>query len=142
MKNLVVYLLLLLAPAALAGDALHPVKLSAGQIAGGIWDDFEPVVGGEGGVTTHDVERFRTAEADFDMGMWRSTEAHWDISDPYPYNEYMHILDGSVTLTSADGTVTELGPGDSVVIPKGWTGRWDSPGVTKIYVIHAPDKNL
>lgn len=127
---------------ALAGEGLHPVKLSQQQIAGEIWEDHEPVVATEGGVTTHDVEIFLTEGKDFDAGMWRSTEAHWDITDPYPYNEYMHILEGGVTLTSADGTVTDLAPGDSVVIPRGWTGRWDSPGVTKIYVIHAPDGDL
>lgn len=124
-----------------AGEILHPVTMTREQIAGSIWQDFAPVTATENGVTTDDVEVFRTAESDFDAGMWRSTEAHWDI-ESYPYNEYIHVLDGSITLTSADGRVTEINPGDSVVIPLGWKGRWDSPGVTKIYVIHAPNKDL
>ena len=127
--------------AAQANAALHPVTMSKEQIAGGIWQDFKPVEKTEGGVTTADVEVFRSAAEDFDAGMWRSDAAHWDI-DSYPYNEYIHVLDGSITLTSSDGTVTEVGPGDSVVIPLGWKGRWDSPGVTKIYAIHAPNKDL
>lgn len=132
----------LLTPHALsAADVLHPVTMDKAQIAGSIWQDHEPVTATEEGVTTDDVEVFRSKENDFDAGMWRSTEAHWDI-DAYPYNEYIHVLDGSITLTSADGHVTEIGPGDSVVIPLGWKGRWDSPGVTKIYVIHAPNKDL
>jgi uncharacterized cupin superfamily protein len=121
-----------------AGDVLHPVTMSQDQIAGSIWKDFTPVEETEGGVTTSDVEIFRSKAEDFDAGMWRSSEAHWDI-DSYPYNEYIHVLDGSITLTSADGTVTDVQPGNSVVIPLGWKGRWDSPGVTKIYVIHAPN---
>jgi len=125
-----------------AADVLHPVTMTRDQIAGKIWQDHAPAVANEGGVTTEDVEVFATKARDFDAGMWRSDEAHWDITDPYPYNEYMHILEGAVTLTSADGLVTELGPGDSVVIPMGWTGRWDSPGVTKIYVIYAPNRDL
>jgi len=124
-----------------AADGSHPVMMTSEQIAGGIWSDFPPVTQTEDGVTTDDVEVFRTAESDFDAGMWRSDEAHWDI-ESYPYNEYFHVLEGSVTLTSADGHVSEIGPGDSVVIPLGWKGRWDSPGVTKIYVVHAPNKDL
>ena len=124
-----------------ADDVLHPVTMTKEQIAGSIWQDFDPVTATEEGVTTDDVEVFRSKAEDFDAGMWRSTEAHWDI-ESYPYNEYIHVLEGSITLTSADGHVTEINPGDSVVIPLGWKGRWDSPGVTKIYVIHAPNKDL
>ena len=40
------------------------------------------------------------------------------------------------------GEEIELEAGDCVLIPKGWTGTWDTPGCTKIYVIHAPNKDL
>jgi len=122
-----------------AGDTVHPVKMSKAQIAGGIFNDHEPVVATHNGNTTYDVEVFRTASGLFDAGMYRSGKVRAEINEPYGVNEYMHFLEGGVTLTSSDGTVTEIGAGDSVVIPAEWTGVWDTEGYTKIYVIYSPD---
>lgn len=122
-----------------AGEVVHPVKMSKAQIAGGIFDDYEPVVRTHGGNTTHDVEVFRTESGLFDAGMYRSGKVRAEISEPYGVHEYMHFLEGGVTLTSSDGTVTQIDAGDSVVIPADWTGVWDTEGYTKIYVIYSPD---
>jgi len=123
-----------------AGDPIHPVKMSQSQIAGGIFEDYEPVViTEEGGNITHDVEVFRSSNDLFDAGMYRSGKVRYEINEPYGVNEYMHFLEGGVTLTSSDGTVTEITAGDSVVIPKEWTGVWETEGYMKIYVIYSPD---
>ena len=125
-----------------AADAVHPVKMSKAQIAGGIFEDYEPVVSTHNGNTTHDVEVFRTESGLFDAGMYRSGKVRAEIDEPYGVHEYMHFLEGGVTLTSSDGTVTEIAAGDSVVIPADWTGVWDTDGYTKIYVIYSPDKPI
>jgi uncharacterized cupin superfamily protein len=125
-------------PASVA-DAVHPVKMSQTQIAGAIFEDYEPVVKTEGGNTTHDVEVFLSKDKQFDAGMYRSGKVRAEIVERYGVNEYMHFLEGGVTLTSSDGTVTEIHAGDSVVIPADWTGVWDTEGYTKIYVIYSPD---
>jgi uncharacterized cupin superfamily protein len=125
-----------------AADAVHPVKMSKEQIAGGIFEDYEPLVSEHNGNTTHDVEVFRTESGLFDAGMYRSGKVRAEIDEPYGVHEYMHFLEGGVTLTSSDGTVTEIGAGDSVVIPADWTGVWDTEGYTKIYVIYSPDKPI
>jgi uncharacterized cupin superfamily protein len=125
-----------------ADNGVHPVKMSKEQIAGRIFEDHEPVVSTHNGNTTHDVEVFRTASGLFDAGMYRSGKVRAEISEPYGVHEYMHFLEGGVTLTSSDGTVTEVGAGDSVVIPAEWTGVWDTEGYTKIYVIYSPDKPI
>ena len=122
-----------------AGDAVQPIKMSAAQIAGGIFEDYEPVVSAHDGNTTYDVEVFRTASGLFDAGMYRSGKVRAEITEPYGVNEYMHFLEGGVTLTSSDGAVTVISAGDSVVIPAEWTGVWDTEGYTKIYVIYSPD---
>ena len=122
-----------------ADQAVHPVKMGAAQIAGGIFQDYEPVVTERNGNTTHDVEIFRSGDDQFDAGMYRSGKVRAEITEPYGVHEYMHFLEGGVTLTSSDGTVTEIAAGDSVVIPKEWTGVWDTEGYTKIYVIYSPD---
>jgi mannose-6-phosphate isomerase-like protein (cupin superfamily) len=144
--------------AAWAAEPVHPVKISKTQVAGAIFDDYEPVVKTEGGNTTHDVEVFLSKDRQFDAGMYRSGKlralaagalaritrmdrsgkVRAEIKTPYGVNEYMHFLDGGVTLTSSDGTVTEVRAGDSVVIPADWTGVWDTNGYTKIYVIYSP----
>ena len=125
-----------------AAEAVHPVKMSKAQLAGGIFEDYEPVVSTHDGNTTHDVEVFRSSNDLFDAGMYRSGKVRYDITEPYGVDEYMHFLEGGVTLTSADGTVTEILAGDSVVIPKEWTGVWETDGYMKIYVIYSPDKPI
>ena len=130
---------LLLTAAAWAGDAVQPVKMGKAQIAGTIFEDYEPVVSTRNGNTTEDVEVFLSEDRQFDAGMYRSGKVRAEITEPYGVNEYMHFLEGGVTLTSSDGTVTEIHAGDSVVIPAEWTGIWDTEGYTKIYVIYSPD---
>jgi len=121
-----------------AADAVHPVRISQAQVAGGIFKDYTPVVKTEDGNTTHDVEVFLSKDRQFDAGMYRSGKVRAEITEPYGVNEYMHFLQGGVTLISSDGTVTEVRAGDSVVIPAEWTGVWDTEGYTKIYVIYSP----
>ena len=49
----------------------------------------------------------------------------------------MFFLEGSVTLTSSDGTVTVVNAGEAVTIPKEFTGVWESDGYRKIWVIYS-----
>lgn len=54
----------------------------------------------------------------------------------YPEDEFCYFLSGTVPLTSSDGTVIEVKAGEAVAIPKGWKGRWTTPGYTKYYVVY------
>jgi uncharacterized cupin superfamily protein len=125
-----------------AGEALHPVKMSGTQIAGALLESDSAVVKTRDGVTTWDAETYLSDDKDFDMGLWRTEAFRKTYDQPWPYNEYVHITEGSLKMISSDGEVTELEAGDSAVVPMGWTGTWDTPGLTKIYVIHAPNKDL
>jgi len=127
------------ATASQAADVIHPVKMSKAQIAGEIFNDYEPVITERNGNTTHDVEVFLSPKREFDAGMYRSGKVRAEINEPYGVHEYMHFIEGGVTLTSSDGTVTEINAGDSVIIPAEFTGIWDTEGYTKIYVIYSPD---
>jgi uncharacterized protein len=67
-------------------------------------------------------------------GLWQSTPGKWRVS--YSEWEYFHILSGHSVLTAADGTVTDLRAGDSLVIRPGLTGTWEVVETTlKDYVI-------
>ena len=43
-----------------------------------------------------------------------------------PYDEFVHILGGTLILTDADGQAHEFNAGDSLLIPKGFTGTWET----------------
>ena len=122
-----------------AADVVHPVKMSAQQIAGDIFKDYTPIVSERNGNTTHDVEVFLSSNKQFDAGMYKSGKVRAEIKEPYGVHEYMHFIEGGVTLISSDGTITEINAGDSVIIPADFTGVWDTEGYTKIYVIYSPD---
>ena len=67
-------------------------------------------------------------------GMWQSTPGTWAVS--YSEWEYFRILQGYSLLTSADGHITQLHPGDSLIIRPGFEGTWEVVQTTlKDYVI-------
>lgn len=69
------------------------------------------------------------------VGVWECTPGGWPI-DNRPDCETAHILKGKATITDADGTKRELTAGSVIVLPKGWTGRWDVyETVRKVFVI-------
>lgn len=47
--------------------------------------------------------------------------------------EFIQVISGNMTCTAEDGTVTDLGPGDAMTFPPGWTGTWQ---------VHAPLRKL
>jgi uncharacterized cupin superfamily protein len=48
----------------------------------------------------------------------------------------MMFFEGGVTLTPTDGAAVKVVAGDTVLLPKGWTGVWQSDGYRKMYVIY------
>jgi uncharacterized cupin superfamily protein len=80
-----------------------------------------------------------SSDGKFASGMYRSGKTTAEINEPYGADEFMYFLEGGVTLTSSDGTVTRVGTGEAVTIPRQWTGTWDTEGYTKIWVIYSAD---
>ena len=122
------------------GAAASPIKLSALQIAGGVFQDFDALVevherSGQSW-TTEDVEAFVSSDRKFDAGIYRSGAVRSEIDEPYGVDEFMYFLEGGVTLTSTDGTETAVQAGEALMIPREWRGVWDTAGYLKIYVIH------
>jgi len=93
----------------------------------------------ENGNVTLDVTTLKSGDGRFASGMYRSDKVRFEIEEPYGVDEFMYFLDGSVTLTSADGSVQTVNAGEAVTIPKEWTGTWDTDGYTKIWVIYSAD---
>lgn len=68
-------------------------------------------------------------------GLWDSTP-YARISRPHRLAELMHILEGAVDLTMADGTVVTVAQGETVFVPQGAPCAWTSRvHVAKFYVV-------
>jgi hypothetical protein len=68
-------------------------------------------------------------------GVWKCT-AHTLEFGPYPVDEFMLVLDGSVNIVHADGHEEIFRAGDAFVIPKGLPCQWkQTESIHKFYVI-------
>ena len=120
--------------------AVHPAKISKSDATGEIFGRDNMIeTTHDDGHTTLDVTTLLSSDGKFASGMYKSGKTRSEIIEPYGVDEFMYFLEGGVTLTSSDGTVTEVGPGEGVTIPKEWTGIWDTDGYRKIWVIYSED---
>lgn len=72
-----------------------------------------------------------------EAGVWECTPGGWAIENR-PNTEICSIVSGSGVITDADGGKRDLAPGTVLVLPKGWSGRWDiTRTLRKVYVIVA-----
>jgi uncharacterized cupin superfamily protein len=71
------------------------------------------------------------------IGVWECQRGGWPVVDR-PDTEVAYILSGTATLTDdATGTTEDISAGSLVVLPQGWTGRWDvTETVRKVYAIY------
>lgn len=132
----------LLLPGLAAADApaplaVHkPYKLPAAEAAGPVFSSKAAVRQDDpqdGPVT--DVVLMRSADERYEAGLYQAGPSDYAV-DSYPTSEFIYIIEGSIKLTSADGTVVEARSGESLSIPKGWKGHWTTPGYRKYYVTY------
>ena len=58
------------------------------------------------------------------IGVWECMPGRF-TADRTAAGEYCHILSGRATVSNADGSGSrDIGPGDLLVLPQGWTGEW------------------
>ena len=117
-----------------------PAKISKADMTGSIFmrDDMLRTEHDSGNVTL-DVTTLLSSDKKFASGMYKSEKNYFEATDPYGVDEFMYFIEGSVTLTSSDGSVQTINAGEAVTIPKEWTGTWDTEGYTKIWVIYSED---
>jgi len=144
MKKLLVSIIMI-AAAAVAISAHHekaavPAKISKDEMSGKIFERENMIeTKHDSGNVTLDVTTLLSSDKKFASGMYRSDKSYFEATDPYGVDEFMYFLEGSVKLTSSDGSVQTIHAGDAVTIPKEWTGIWDTDGYTKIWVIYSED---
>ena len=120
-------------------EVIHPAKLSATDLKGGAFSSSTTVVTGEGDTEILDFTSLKASDGKFASGMYKAGPQTFDITELYGVDEFMFFLEGSVTLTSADGSAVTVNAGEAVTIPKEWTGRWQTAGYRKIWVIYSAD---
>ena len=124
-------------------DVVHVAEITKAEIAGAIFDRPEVEVITRAGNTTYDFVSHLSSDRKYVSGMYRAGAGRYEYMDStYGVDEFMYFLEGSVTLTSADGTVHEIRAGEAATIPKEWNGTWDTDGYTKLYVIYSPDEEF
>lgn len=114
-----------------------PAKLSKADVAGGIFkrSDMEETTHADGHVT-QSVTSMLSSDKKFETGMYKSGKTRIEVNQPYGVDEFMYFLEGSVTLTSSDGTVQTIEAGEGVTVAKEWTGVFETEGYRKIWVIY------
>jgi len=80
---------------------------------------------------------FTSSDEKFFAGLWEAEPGCWTIR--YTENEFCQILAGRSILRDDEGRQRVVRPGDSFVIPAGFSGQWEVLETTKkIYVIYQP----
>ena len=69
------------------------------------------------------------------VGVWECTPGSWTVTDRRD-TETSVIVSGRARVTDADGTAHDLGAGDVLVLPLGWSGTWEILEPTrKVYIV-------
>uniref|UniRef100_A0A7S4K5Y9 (S)-ureidoglycine aminohydrolase cupin domain-containing protein n=1 Tax=Odontella aurita TaxID=265563 RepID=A0A7S4K5Y9_9STRA len=91
--------------------------------------------------TPQDATRKLDDDGTFRVGAWYCTEGGWPSPNPKAHTEVFYVVEGHGCLGDSDGARHYFGPGDTVIIPKGHTGRWDvhSP-IHKVWAVNDHDR--
>ena len=81
-------------------------------------------------------EYFSTDNGHFTAGVWDCT-AHQLVPGPYEVNEFMIVLEGSISLEYDSSKIETFVAGESFIIPRGLECSWKQTEYTrKYYAIH------
>ena len=99
------------------------------------WGPLDEALPTSGGAPMHTSgTTLWTGEGDQEAGVWECTAgpSRWSLEN----NEFVHILSGRMTVTPDGGEPADIGPGDTAVFPRGWTGTWQiHETIRKLYVL-------
>ena len=143
MKNTIIILISLLLSSTfiLADDHIvKPEEISKSDVAGAMYvrPSMTKTTHEDGSIAL-DVTSFLSTDGKYETGMYRSAASHINVNEPWGVDEFFFVIQGSITLTSKDGSVLTIEVGEGASIPKEWTGKWDTDGYSKIWAIYYGD---
>ena len=114
-----------------AADSSSPVRLDKNKMASldltAIPPDAYIDILEEGELNMRVATLFEGAE--LRVSIFESTPAKTNHrTRPTDIDEFVTVLSGKLILTEPDGTAHEFLPGDSLVLPVGFTGTWEMQG--------------
>jgi hypothetical protein len=128
---LALYLAILAGTKVFAADSVAPVRLDRDKMAGlGLTaippDSFKDIlVAGELNMRVATLFEGKELRAE----IFESTPAKTNHrTRPTDGDEFVYVLSGKLILTEQNGKVQEFRPGDSLVLPMGYTGTWEMQG--------------
>jgi uncharacterized cupin superfamily protein len=131
------------APGPRADDNAAPVRLDRDKIAGLGLTAIPPdayrdiLVAGE--LNMRVATLFEGKE--LRVSIFESTPAKTDHrTRPTDVDEFVYVLSGKLILAEPDGARHEYVPGDSLVLPVGYTGTWEMQGNYRELVVLAQNK--
>ena len=118
--------------------ATRPVRLNAGgdpatgMVPSDMVDPDDFTTGDRTELISH---HYTTGDRSIMTGVWECAPCKEEI-EAYPVHEMMTVLDGSVTVTGADGQAETYEAGDTFFIPKGTPCTWEiTKKMRKFYMI-------
>lgn len=128
---------LMAASALVVAETVHPAKLSIADLTGKAFNNPNTIITETPNGNILDITSLKSSDGKFASGMYKAGKSRFEITEPYGVDEFMFFLEGSVTLTSDDGSQMTINAGEAVTIPKEWTGVWETEGYRKIWVIYS-----
>lgn len=113
-----------------AQNAPTPVRLDCEKLAGIALPPSEPFILPEQIIEGNHRPRGEVLYKGKELiiEIFEDDAASYTISDPYPMDEYVLVMSGKLVLTDSRGKDHEYLPGDSLIVPKGFTGVWKMVG--------------
>jgi uncharacterized cupin superfamily protein len=87
-----------------------------------ITDDMEGWVKVEGNPTMKTWVQHTTADGTMMSGTWEATPGTWHAT--FTEYEFVHLIEGRITITEDGGEPVTVGPGDAFVVEAGFKGTW------------------
>ena len=80
------------------------------------------------------LQSYKSNDGKFNAGLSHYSKMTLRLKD-WPQDEFMYFLEGQVEITNEDGSSKVYGPGDAIVMPKGFSGTWRQlSAIKKIHV--------
>jgi len=118
------------AVAADEAQVVRSIKLDPDKLAGVNLPSYEPFIAPEDvleGNTRPRGEVLHYGEQ-LIVEVYEDDPATFNLGEPTVYDEFVLVLSGKLILTAADGVSQEYVAGDSLLVPKGFTGTWKMLG--------------
>ena len=137
LKSVMAAICLMAASTLVVAETVHPAKLSTADLTGKAFNNPNTIITETPNGNILDITSLKSSDGKFASGMYKAGKSRFEITEPYGVDEFMFFLEGSVTLTSDDGSQMTINAGEAVTIPKEWTGVWETEGYRKIWVIYS-----